>query len=549
MLVSSFCLVAVEYWPSQAQPHDLNETLLETDMIWKKRELTHLTERAVIPKSFGSCHRRAFLNQKGVLIMEEKEPEIQFTLVESLLIMVIMFAILGGMIIGLEMAPQIPILFVFTLLMFYGRLRKVTWDQVFDGIVDGIKPGIIPIMIFLMIGLLVSSWLRSGTIATIMVIGFHILSAKFFLPTVFLICCLIGITVGSAFTTISTMGIAFMGIGHILGFSDAVTAGAIVSGAFFGNNMSPLSDTSNLTTGLAKVNLYRHLKNMGATAIPSAILALILFFIVGQSSGAANLAQIHLISQHLQQSFTVSAWSLLPILVLLILAWRQVPAIPTLLVGSLTALVMIIVETPGYRVANVGDLLMNGNVAKTSSTTVNRLMSGGGINNMLGSVSLIIVALALGGLLIKFGVVHTLINSIKQYVNAPGKLILLTMLSGIGVNFLVGEQYLSIILPGTTFMSSYDQLGLDRKYLTRTLASGGADVNALVPWGVSGVFIAGTLGVNPLDYVPLAFYAYIDPVVTILFGFTVVTWKYRRQRKQGTRPTPDLAAEVVKDSH
>ncbi|QMU08832.1 Na+/H+ antiporter NhaC [Levilactobacillus suantsaii] len=474
--------------------------------------------------------------------MEENKREVQVTLVESILIMIGMFAILGALIIGAEMPPQIPILLVFTLLMFYGRLRHVTWDQIFAGIIEGIKPGIIPIMIFLMIGLLVSSWLRSGTIATIMVIGFKILSAQFFLLTVFLICCLIGITVGSAFTTISTMGIAFMGIGHILGFSAAITAGAIVSGAFFGNNMSPLSDTSNLTTGLTKVNLYDHLKNMAITAIPSALITLGLFFILGRTSSTADLTQTQQISQQLQRSFNVSIWALLPILVLLLLAWRQVPAIPTLLVGSLTALVVILVSSPGYSVSQIGTLLMNGNAAKTGSHTVDRLMSGGGINNMLGSVSLIIVALALGGLLIQYGVVHTLITSIKQYVNTPGKLILLNMLSGIGVNFLVGEQYLSIILPGTTFMSSYDRLGLPRKYLTRTLASGGADVNALVPWGVSGVFIAGTLGVNPLAYVPLAFYAYIDPIITILFGFTLVTWRYRRS---GKRPATSTATTSV----
>lgn len=189
--------------------------------------------------------------------MEEKEKiAVHFSLGESLIIMMVMFGILGTMIIGMKMAPQVPILFVFTLLMFYGHFRGVSWDKIFDGITAGIQPGIIPILIFMMIGLLVSSWLASGTIATIMVIGFQILSVKFFLPTVFVICGLVGITVGSSFTTVSTMGIAFMGIGHILGFSDAVTAGAIVSGALLGNNLSPLSDTSNLTTGLTKVNLW-----------------------------------------------------------------------------------------------------------------------------------------------------------------------------------------------------------------------------------------------------------------------------------------------------
>ncbi|KRK91804.1 na+ h+ antiporter [Levilactobacillus koreensis JCM 16448] len=463
---------------------------------------------------------------------EKKKTDNHFSLIESLIIMVIMFLILGTMIIGMKMSPQIPILFVFTLLMFYGHFRKISWEQIFDGITEGIKPGIIPILIFLMIGLLVSSWLASGTIATIMVIGFNILSVKFFLPTVFVICGLVGITVGSSFTTVSTMGIAFMGIGHILGFSDALTGGAIVSGALLGNNLSPLSDTSNLTTGLTKVNLYRHLLAMAGTIVPSAIIALGLYFVMGSTAKTANLSQIQSISSSLEQSFAVSAWSLLPILVLLLLAWRQVPAIPSLLLGSITALLLVIVRDPSYGVTKISNLLMMGNIAKTPSTTVNELMSGGGINNMLGSVSLIIVALALGGLLIKFGVVHTLIDSIKPYVNKPGKLILFTELSGVGVNLMVGEQYLSIILPGTTFKSSYDRLGLDRKYLSRTLATGGADINALVPWGVSGIFFSGTLNVDALQYIPMAFYTYINPIMTIIAGFTFVTWRYKKQLAQ-----------------
>ncbi|WP_214464044.1 Na+/H+ antiporter NhaC family protein [Levilactobacillus brevis] len=463
--------------------------------------------------------------------MEEKEKiAVHFSLGESLIIMMVMFGILGTMIIGMKMAPQVPILFVFTLLMFYGHFRGVSWDKIFDGITAGIQPGIIPILIFMMIGLLVSSWLASGTIATIMVIGFQILSVKFFLPTVFVICGLVGITVGSSFTTVSTMGIAFMGIGHILGFSDAVTAGAIVSGALLGNNLSPLSDTSNLTTGLTKVNLYQHLIAMAATIVPSGLIALVLYVIMGNTTRTANLDQIRLISNQLTQSFAVSGWSLLPIAILLLLAWWRVPAIPSLLLGSLTALLLVIVRDPSYGVTKISQLLMVGNVARTPSATVDKLMTGGGINNMLGSISLIIVALALGGLLIKFGVVHTLIDSIKPYVNRPGKLILFTELSGIGVNLMVGEQYLSIILPGTTFQSSYDRLGLDRKYLSRTLATGGADINALVPWGVSGIFFSGTLNVDALQYIPMTFYTYINPIMTILLGFTVVSWKYKRQQ-------------------
>lgn len=456
---------------------------------------------------------------------DDKEHQ-KFGLAESIVTLLIMFSILGTLIIKYQLAPQIPILLVFTLLMFYGHLRGFSWDEIFDGITKGITPGLIPIIIFLMIGILVSTWLSSGTIATIMVVGFKILSVRLFLPTVFLICGLIGITVGSAFTTISTMGIAFMGIGHVLGFPSALIAGAIVSGAFLGNNMSPLSDTSNLTTGIAKVDLYEHLKTMAQTVLPSALIALVIYVFMGNTTHTANLQSVRHISLVLTKAFPVSVWSLLPILVLLILAWRKVPAVPTLLSGAITAIILNVVRGSNASVQKIGTMLMNGFHASTGSKVVDKLMSGGGITNMLGSISLIICALSLGGLLIEFGVVHVLIDSVKNFVNTPGKLILITALSGIGINFAVGEQYLSIILPGTTFEGAFDRLHLERKYLSRTLATAGADINALVPWGVSGIFISGTLNVDSLKYIPFAFYPYLNPLMTIILGFTFVTWKY-----------------------
>lgn len=447
---------------------------------------------------------------------------------ESICIMIFMFLVLGILIIKYKMDPQIPLLLVFTVLLFYGYLRYFTWDEMFAGVVEGITPGIIPIMIFLLIGLLVATWLASGTIATIMVIGIHILSIRFFLPTIFIICGLVGMTIGSAFTTISTVGIALLGIGHIFGFPAPLTVGAIVSGAFFGNNMSPLSDTSNLTTSIAGVNLYDHLKNMAFTAVPAALITIVIYLFVGVPTTAVNSAKIQLMSSELSGHFQVSAWLLLPMLVVLILAWIKVPAIPTLLAGSLTAIGIFVVNHPHFSIAKIGDILMNGYHAHFGDAT-DGIMSGGGITGMLSSISLILCALALGGLLIKMGVVNTLINSIMQLVSRPGNLILMTSLSGIGVNLLVGEQYLSIILPGSAFKQAFHRQGIDSKYLSRTLATSGADVNALVPWGVSGIFIAGTLGVDPFQYIPLAFYPYLNPLITIILGYTFVSWKYRKQ--------------------
>ncbi|AKP66465.1 Na+/H+ antiporter NhaC [Companilactobacillus ginsenosidimutans] len=445
--------------------------------------------------------------------------ESRLTFWESLIIMLVMFGLLGTMMIKLKMTPQIPILLTFTLLLFYGRFRGFSWNELQQGIIDGVKPGIIPMIIFIMIGVLVSAWLMSGVIPTIMVYGLELLNARFFLFTVFISCCLVGVIVGSSFTTISTLGIVFMGIGHVMDINVALTAGSIVSGALFGNNMSPLSGTTNLSTGIAGVdNVFDHIRTISHTALPSAIIAAIIFLVAGHTGTNPNMSSVHHIINALQANFFVSPWMLIPIAVLILCAILQVPAIPTLLSGSITAIIMhVFINHANF--ATISQQIMQGCKLTSSDKQINAIVSGGGVASMLDSISLILVALTLGGVLLKLGVVDNLIGKLRQQVNTPGKLILTSIISAIGVNFLVGEQYISIILPGTTFRKNFEEQNIRPQYLSRVLATGGADINALVPWGVSGIFISGILGVSPLVFIPFAFYVWLNPLLTVIFGF------------------------------
>ncbi|EOL41967.1 Na+/H+ antiporter NhaC [Enterococcus phoeniculicola] len=448
--------------------------------------------------------------------MKPVKPKVSFA--ESLGILLILLAILGFLIIGQKLSPHIPILFVFMLLLFYGKWKGFSWDEIHAGITAGITPGIVPIIIFLLIGVLVATWILSGTIPTIMVYGFKIISVKFFLPTVFVVCSLVGVTVGSSFTTISTMGIAFLGIGHILGFNNAMTAGAVVSGAFLGNNISPLSDTTNLAAGIGEVNLFEHIMNMMWTVIPAFVLSIIGYIFLGHQSVSADLNTVDAMVNTLQNGFWISPVTLIPVGILFLFAWKKVPAIPTLLVGSTAATLLAFVHNPSLNLQKVSSTLMSGYIATTGDKSIDTLLSRGGIESMLSSASLIILALALGGLLIKFEIIATLIDKIRDYVDNPAKLVGLTALSSIMVNVLVGEQYLSIILPGETFKSSFDRLKIDKKYLTRTIADAGAAVNSIIPWGVSGTFIMGTLKVSALAYLPYAFFPLLCPIITIILG-------------------------------
>lgn len=441
------------------------------------------------------------------------------SLKESIAVLIVLLALLGVLIIGFQLSPHIPILAAFMCLLFYGRFKKFSWDEIHDGIVKGITPGIIPILIFLLIGVLVASWILSGTIPTIMVYGFKLVSVRFFLPTAFLVCAIVGVTVGSSFTTISTIGIAFLGIGHLLGFNDAMTTGAVVSGAFLGNNCSPLSDTTNLAAGIGGVNLFEHIAGMRYTDFPAFVLSLLFYTILGQNSHSADLASINEMIQNMKASFWISPWTLIPLVILFGGAIKKIPAIPTILAGSTAALVLSFIHEKSLTIGKAADILMNGYVAHTPDPKLDELLSRGGIMSMLGSASLILLALALGGLLIKYLIVETIVQELKEKMDRPSRLVGFTALSCIGVNLIVGEQYLSIILPGETFKRSFDEVGLSKNYLTRTLADSGATVNSLVPWGVSGTFIMGTMKVSALHYLPFAFFSILAPVFTIIGGF------------------------------
>ncbi|API91394.1 Na+/H+ antiporter NhaC [Virgibacillus pantothenticus] len=441
------------------------------------------------------------------------------TLKESIFLLVILMIIIGISIIGLDLQPQIPILFAVGIVIFFAKMKGASWDAIHKGIQNGIIPGLIPIIIFMLIGVLISVWISAGTIPTIMVYGLGILSAKFFLPSVFVICALVGILVGSSFTTISTIGIAFLGMGQMMEFNLAMTAGAIVSGAYVGNNISPLSDTANLASAIAEVDLFEHIRNMLRKIVPSFVISLIFFIIIGQTKVGATGNNINELVDTLHSNFNISIVSLIPALILFLCAWKKVPAIPTLLLSIIVTIVIHYIYYPHTSFSQISNLMQDGFVSNTGTETVDILLTRGGMQSMMWSVSLIILALSLGGLLVELKIIETLISKIQSLVSTKGKLILMAGLSAVGINIVLGEQYLSIILPGKAFKSQVEAININPKKLSAILADAGAVVNSLIPWGVSGVFITGTLGVPTLEYAPFAIFCVIAPIINVLSGF------------------------------
>ena len=443
-----------------------------------------------------------------------------FSLWESLLVLAGILGLLGFLIIIEHQEPQAPLLIAFVLLMVYGRLRGFSWNTIMAGVRTGLRAGVDPLVIFLTIGVLIATWIFSGTIPTIMYVGFQLISVKFFLPTVFLVCTLVAIACGSSFTSVSTMGIAFIGIGATLHINPGLTAGASVSGAFCGANISPLSSTTNLAASTGQIDIYKHIKALLWTDLPAWFLSLVFFTIMGLNTRSASLAAIEKMMAGLKAGFWISPVTLLPVLLLVGLAFFKVPALPSLGLGALFATALGWLHHPTLTINQISALIMNGYVAHTPNKVINALLSKGGISSMLTSEALIIFALTLGGLLIEFKIIRVIIEKVEQIVKGAGGLTVATALTAIGVNLLVGEHYLAIILPGESFKESFDHHHLPRQCMTRILNDAGAAVNAIVPWSVSGVFIATTLQVSTLAYIPFAVFPTLVTISCIIAGFS-----------------------------
>ncbi|MFI3806153.1 Na+/H+ antiporter NhaC [Vagococcus fluvialis] len=458
---------------------------------------------------------------------QNKKPSL---LEASIVLGLIILSISVG-VIGLHLSPNITILFAISVSIFYMIIRKMPLEMVNNGIVSGLKPGIIPIFIFLLVGALIAVWIQAGIIPTLMVVGFKIISVKWFVPSVFLVCAIVGSAVGSAFTVMSTIGIAFFGIGTTLGLNPALIVGAIVSGSVFGDKMSPLSESTNLASAIVGADLFKHIKHLMWSTVPAFIVSLILFAVLGLNNTNADLSEIDTVINVLEGNFSISFWSLIPIALMLICAWKKIPAIITILLNVIVAVIMIIIQDPSAKIANIATVVESGFISETGNTQIDLLLSRGGISSMMPTVALIILTLSLGGILMEMGLITTVINSLVKRLNATWQLIVVTLLSSIGVNIFIGEQFLSVILPGNAFKEAFKEKNIDPVVLSRTLEDGGTVINYLIPWGIAGSFVASTFGVPTLVYLPFAFFSLLSPVFSIISAVTGIGVLYTEENK------------------
>ncbi|PKU50944.1 Na+/H+ antiporter NhaC [Lysinibacillus fusiformis] len=419
----------------------------------------------------------------------------------------------------LKAAPHIPIFLVIAILLAYGLWKKVSFRDLEGGMIAGASAGLGAVFIFFFIGILISSWIMGGTIPTLIYYGFLTVSPNFFFAIVFLICSIVGISVGSSLTTVATVGVAFMGIAGAMDISLTITAGAIVSGAFFGDKMSPLSDTTNLASGTVGVDLFEHIKNMGWTTIPAFIISFVLYAILSPSGASTSFETVELFKEGLLSTGLIHWYTLLPIVVLVIMTFYKAPAVITLAVVSIIGVGLSYMLDP-LPAADVFIILFDGYVSQTGNEEVDALLTRGGMNSMLFTIALVLLALTMGGLLFTLGIIQSILGKVESLFKSAGSVITGAAITGIGVNTLIGEQYLSILLTGEAFKAQFAKVGLAPKNLSRVMEDAGTVVNPLVPWSVCGIFITSVLGISTLDYLPFTFLCLLGPILTIIFGWS-----------------------------
>ena len=486
----------------------------------------------------------------------------------------------SGTHIGFGLPAQIPLLLATIFAAAFGALRLgAKWSTLEQGICNAIQVAIQAIIILVLVGSLVGSWIQSGVVATMIYYGLDVMSPQYFYLATLLICCVVSLATGCCWTTSSTVGVALIGISAGLGLPLPVTAGFIISGAYFGDKMSPLSDTTNLAPAVAGSELFDHVRSMMATTVPTLILVAIIAAFMGVSAQDMDDSRIVLIQQMMQAEFHVSLWGLIPPAVILLMAALKIPAIPGIVAGLAAGVLLSL--THGTSAHDALSVLFSGYIpeqlaAFASATTpasleaamsassvtmqatpevfssvgtlLNDLFSRGGMTSMLETICLIVVALALGGVMEVCGFLDVLLEALMKRVDTVFGLVGSVLASCFVSNVFLSEQYLSIIVPGRMFRKAFDEREWDGKklaptMLSRSLEDSGTMTSVLVPWNTCGVYVSTVLGVPTLAYAPYCFLNLLNPLVALAmtwFGMAIL-WK----KPMSQEPQPIFALKPL----
>ncbi len=413
-----------------------------------------------------------------------------------------------------------------------GHFNKVSFKQMMEEVAENVKSTTGAILILLMVGSLAGTWLISGIIPTMIYYGLQILNPTIFLASCVIICAIISVATGSSWTTSATVGIALIGIAGALGIPLGMTAGAVLSGAYFGDKISPMSDTTNLAPAMAGTDLFTHIRYMLYTTIPTILVTLIVFIIIGLNLEPKGVADTSVILQDIKQSFNVSPWLFVVPVLVIILIVRKTPPLIALLVGTLLGGIAALLFQPNVVAAIGGGETLNFTTAykgimtaitvDTSVATENDILkdlfTAGGMSGMLGTIWLIICAMVFGGVMDGIGALARISKALLKLFHTTFGLFASTVASCLALNVTASDQYLAIVVPGKMYSKAFKDKGLAPENLSRTLEDSGTVTSVLVPWNTCGAYQSGVLGVSVADYFVYAIFNWLSPFTTLLFA-------------------------------
>lgn len=455
----------------------------------------------------------------------------ELSLLAALIPIISIVAIMGMAVLIYGAEPHIPLILCTAIAAIVGLTHGFEWKDLQKAFIDSVATGLESMVLLALMGGLVAMWIISGTVPAMVYYGLQIINPSFFLVTCCALCGIVSMACGSSWTTAATIGVALMGIGTGLGVNPALTAGSIISGVYFGDRLSPMSDFTNLTSAVTKVNLFDHIRHMLYTSIPAFALALILYLIVGlrYSSTGTDMEIVDNMRTVLAANFTLSPWLLLPPILVIAMVIFRIPAIPGMLGGIILGCFFYVIFQGGSSIGikeSIGtmlDCINYGASIVTGDEYIDALLNRGGIQGMMGTISLMMFALSFGGMLEKIGSLKTISKYLLKAVKSTGSLVLITIVSCICCNILTGDVYISIMVPGRMYEDEYKRQGLSMKNLSRALEDGACVSSSLVPWNACGAYMSATLGVGCFAYAPYAFSNLITPIVSIIFAFAGIT--------------------------
>ena len=412
---------------------------------------------------------------------------------------------------------------------------KHSYHEIEKKTIESVGVALQAILILLVVGSLIGVWILNGVVPTMIYYGINLIHPSLFLPICLIICSVVSLATGSSWSTVGTVGIALIGIGQALGIPEGLVAGTIVSGAYFGDKMSPLSDTTNLAPAMAGSNLFEHIKHMTFTSGPAYIISFIAYVVIGLFFSADSLDEknIDLMTQTISNNFNVSLWLFTLPLIVFVLVKKKVPALPALLAGTLLGALYALVFQQDVLLKLCGGEMsasklyevilkvgFDGFSSETGNQVIDKLFSRGGMSGMLNTVWLILMAMIFGGMMEVTGMLERIAESILKVVSGMTSLVASTVGTSIFLNLTTSDQYISIVVTGRMFKEAYKTQGLHPKNLSRAVEDGATVTSVLVPWNTCGAYFSTVMGVATMSYLPFAFFNLLSPLVSIIVAST-----------------------------